>query len=219
MPSVDAFQMEVLHRAFRRGFRELTGLIEGVHANDTERSRLIGEHIDFFLVALHHHHAAEDELLWPKLLARVSLHQTEVQRIQDQHRQIAASVDSMERLMTPWKVTAELDLAGELAAEAQKLSHQIDEHLAEEERSVVPLIEQHLTPPEWQAFLELGSSYLSEDNITYGLVLAGMIHQGASPDEWQRFIGGSPIFVQYLWNERGTYTYAKYMSNLHAPPS
>jgi iron-sulfur cluster repair protein YtfE (RIC family) len=218
MASVDVFEMELLHRVYRKGFRELADLIEGVDADDTLRSDFVGAHIDFFLVALHHHHAAEDEVLWPKLHARVPLHQTTIKRIEDQHREIATSVDSLRRILAPWTATPELGLRAQLAAGAQKLSHQIDEHLAEEEQNVVPMINEQLTPPEWQEFLDLGSSFLSEDNLKYGLVLAGMIHDAASPQEWERFIAGAPIFVQYLWNERGNYTYAKYTAELNRSP-
>jgi hemerythrin-like domain-containing protein len=218
MSSVDAFEMGLLHRAYRKGFGELAELIEGVDADDTERSNFVGAHIDFLLVALHHHHAAEDEVLWPKLHAQVPLHQGEIRRIEDQHSEIATSVDSLRRILAPWTVTADAELGGQLAAGAQKLSHQIDEHLAEEEQNIVPLINEHLTRPEWQEFLDLGSSFLSEDNLTYGLVLAGMIRDGASPEEWERFIAGAPVFVQYLWNERGNYTYAKYNAELNRSP-
>jgi hemerythrin-like domain-containing protein len=218
MSSVDAFEMGLLHRAFRKGFRELPELIKGVEAEDSERSTLVGEHIDFMLVALHHHHAAEDELLWPKLHARVPLHEAEIQRIEDQHDEIAASMDSFERVLTKWALSAEPGLVGQLAAGAEQLSHRIDEHLTEEEQKIVPLINEHLTLGEWQEFLDLGSSFLSERNLKYGLVLAGMVLDGASPEEWQRFITGAPVFVQYTWNERGNYTYSKYRAELHRPP-
>ena len=69
--SIDALDMLVVHRVFRREFHDMSGLIAGVAAGDTARAKVVGEHLRFMLAALHHHHAAEDELVWPKLHSRV----------------------------------------------------------------------------------------------------------------------------------------------------
>jgi hypothetical protein len=74
---------------------------------------------------------------------------------------------------TPWwrstgispPALADLDAAlrggGELTAPVELLSAVVLDHLAHEEREVLPLIEQHLTRAQWRAFLHKERSRLS----------------------------------------------------------
>jgi hypothetical protein len=62
--------MAIVHAAFRRELAGATRLIESVDVGDTQRSGTVGRHVVFFADALHHHHAAEDVVIWPKLYAR-----------------------------------------------------------------------------------------------------------------------------------------------------
>ena len=66
MPS-DPFQMAMIHRTFRNEFGHISDLIRAVASRDTKRSGVVGSYCDNIISVLHHHHAAEDEVLWPKL--------------------------------------------------------------------------------------------------------------------------------------------------------
>ena len=61
--SIDAVDMMVVHRVFRREFQDMPGLIAAVAAGDTARAKVVGDHVKFMVDALHRHHAAEDELV------------------------------------------------------------------------------------------------------------------------------------------------------------
>ena len=80
----DTHAMVVVHRVFRREFDLLPDLIEGVRAGDTERAAVLAEHLTGLVGALHHHHQAEDDLIWPLLLERATLHQDLVHRMEAQ---------------------------------------------------------------------------------------------------------------------------------------
>jgi hypothetical protein len=62
----------------------------------------------------------------------------------EEHQQIPPALDG---------VDAALRGGGELAASVELLSSVVLDHLAHEEREVLPLIEQHLTRAQWRAFL------------------------------------------------------------------
>src|SRR4051812_7726675 len=70
-PMIDTSDMLFAHRVFRRELRSAPELIGGVEAGDTKRSALVADHLGYIVAGLHHHHAAEDELLWPPLRTRV----------------------------------------------------------------------------------------------------------------------------------------------------
>jgi hemerythrin-like domain-containing protein len=207
--------MALAHRAFRKGFRELAGLFRSVKAGDAKQSTLVGEHVDFMLTALHHHHAAEDELLWPKLHARAPRQEAEIERMEHQHSGIAASADKLRRLLSVWRLSAEPGLAGQLAAGAEQLSGRIDEHLVDEEQHIVPLINDYLTQLEWQECLDRWASILFASKLKYGLMLGGLILDNASSEEQRRFLAGVPLMPRMLLKLFAIRTYASYSAALH----
>jgi hypothetical protein len=61
--------MVLVHRLFRRELGNASDVIGGVAAGDVKRSGLVAGHLGHMVAGLHHHHAAENELVWPKLHA------------------------------------------------------------------------------------------------------------------------------------------------------
>jgi len=95
---------------------------------------------------LGNHHAAEDDDLWPVLrrALRDPASLAAVDAMVAEHQQIPSALAG---------VDAALRGGGELAAPVEHLSTVLLDHLAHEEREVLPLIEQHLTLAQWRAFL------------------------------------------------------------------
>src|SRR6478736_8119138 len=67
----DTRDMITVHRFLRREFRLAPGLVERVAPGDVQRAGVVGRHLDFMSEFLHHHHSAEDAVLWPVLVERV----------------------------------------------------------------------------------------------------------------------------------------------------
>ena len=65
-------EMRTIHSAFRRELGLAPGLLRSVEHGDRIRAGIVAVHLDFVDRFLHHHHTVEDDLLWPKLLHRVS---------------------------------------------------------------------------------------------------------------------------------------------------
>jgi hemerythrin-like domain-containing protein len=108
--------------------------------------------------SLHHHHAAEDELIWPNLHARVPTHDDEINRMENAHRAIAAAVDAAKAAGRPWAKTGRG--AEHLIGAAAGLIDVVDEYLDDEERKIVPLIEKSITAFEWKKAIARGASIL-----------------------------------------------------------
>jgi len=90
MPST-AVDMLVVHRVFRREFNGMPALIAAAPAGDTARAKVVGDHVKFMVAALHLHHAAEDELVWPTLQSRAPDHHADLQRMVDERTEIATA--------------------------------------------------------------------------------------------------------------------------------
>jgi iron-sulfur cluster repair protein YtfE (RIC family) len=104
---VDAFDMAIVHRVFRTELHDAPGLVRDVEAGDTERSAVVGAHLEFIVAALHHHHATEDELIWPKLHARAPASAGDITRMEQAHRGIANAEAKVKSILAPWVTSAE----------------------------------------------------------------------------------------------------------------
>ncbi|HEY6574853.1 MAG TPA: hemerythrin domain-containing protein [Mycobacterium sp.] len=148
--AVDAFEMAMVHRVFRDELHDAPGLVRGVGVGDTGRSTVVGAHLDFIVAGLHHHHAAEDELLWPKLRARVPAESAAVARMESAHHSIADATTRVQAMLPSWVRAPEASATERLAVEVEELSLRTGEHLTDEESAVVPLIDAHVTEQEWR---------------------------------------------------------------------
>jgi iron-sulfur cluster repair protein YtfE (RIC family) len=55
---------------------------------------VIADHLGYIVAALHHHHTAEDELLWPALYTRVpATCDLTIKQMEDAHAAIAEAVE------------------------------------------------------------------------------------------------------------------------------
>ena len=189
---IDAQDMTLVHRVFRREFNDIPGLIAAVPAGDTARAKVVADHLSFMVDGLHHHHAAEDELVWPKLLARAPAQQVEIRRMEEHHAGIAAAIGRVQSDLSAWNTTADRSACDRLLAAVAELSRLLVQHLDDEERNAVPLIEEHLTEDEWQEATKRGASFLSSHQ-RLGIVLGGLVLDYASPDEGRKFLAGVPM--------------------------
>jgi hemerythrin-like domain-containing protein len=141
----DVAFMRALHAALRRDLsrlREVAGQLDT--SAGAPATVLAGW--DAFRAQLDNHHSAEDEDLWPVLRQELSDpgELASVDAMVEEHQHIPPALDG---------VDAALRGGGELAASVELLSSVVLDHLAHEEREVLPLIEQHLTRAQWRAFL------------------------------------------------------------------
>lgn len=217
MPS-DPFQMAVIHRAFRSEFANLPGLIRGVAPGDAKRSTLVAKYLGNMISVLHHHHAAEDEELWPKLHARIPDRNNEIQRAEDEHVGIAALIERAQSVQPSWADSADPQLAERLATSIEELSSRIDQHLDDEEQNIVALIGEYITCEEWQAFIDRGAAYLTPHNLWFALAFVGFLLRDATPEERTRFVAAVPFAPRVLVKLLGRRAYTAYRTKLYGAP-
>jgi hemerythrin-like domain-containing protein len=203
----DTWDMIMVHRVFRREFRILPALVRAAGPGDLARAEALGEHVGHIAGALEHHHQAEDEMVWPLMLSRATLHADLINRMEAQHARLHEPLAGIDEVLPRWRATAsaaDRDVLADLIAQA---SVALDEHLSDEEREVCPLIEEHLTPAEWQAVGERGRQSIPNGKLA--LVFVGAILEEATPDERRRFLAELPAPARLLWRLTGERVYAK----------
>jgi hemerythrin-like domain-containing protein len=212
--TADTWDMVVIHKAFRREFALIPGLIRQVTDRDTRRSAVVADHIAYLADGLHHHHTTEDELLWPLLLERVGELDAElVHRMETQHETIASLLARANELLPVWRADASVTTGEELANVFDKVPVVLNEHLGEEEKEILPLCATHLSQAEWDAIGERG-----QEGIPKGLrafVALGGILQDATPRERARFLGQLPPPARLMWRVVGRGVYRREVTRIH----
>ncbi len=198
----------IIHRFFARESRLLAELVPGVAPGNRARAATLAAHFGDYRTALHHHHEAEDELLWPKLLARMDLDADVVLRMEAQHERIAATLGRASAAFAEWERTADAPVRDRLAAVLREHRSALAEHLHDEEGYVLPLIEEHLTVPEWDAFNTRAAAGVPARKR---LLLLGAILEDADPRERAYLLGGLPRPARLLWCLIGRPAYARRM--------
>jgi hemerythrin-like domain-containing protein len=202
----DTHDMLVVHRVFRRESRMLTELVSVVPAGDTARARVLADHFRDYAMGLHHHHSAEDDLLWPRLLARVDLEADLVLRMEAQHEKISATLDRITELLPEWERAAAVPVRDEIAFALAGHRAALVQHLEEEETHILPLAEEHVTAAEWG---ELGARFATETPKDKLLLFLGSLLEEATPEERAHMLGNLPVPARVIWWLVGRRKYAQ----------
>jgi hemerythrin-like domain-containing protein len=192
----DTEEMVIVHNCFRKQFGNLPGLIRAVPAGDVARAGVVIGHLTELLEGLHHHHANEDDYLWPLLLERVTADAALVLRMEEQHSRVEALVHRVSELSAGFAATGAPADGAALAAHLEQLTAVLAEHLVDEEQHILPLCEQVLTVPEWNELGERGRAGMPKDRL---LIQVGWLLDSADDRQRRRFLGELPLIAQALW--------------------
>ncbi|MBQ1015202.1 hemerythrin domain-containing protein [Micromonospora sp. M51] len=167
----DVRDMYMAHSALRREFSLLPQLVRDVTPGDTRRAEVVGAHAEMLCHILHLHHEGEDLLLWPLLLERGGAQATAiVPTMEAQHHAIEDAHAAVVALLPQWRRTGR---DGEQLADAlEQLRSALIEHMALEEKEILPLAERHVTAREWMRLGEHGMSKSSKKQLPLAFGLA-----------------------------------------------
>jgi hemerythrin-like domain-containing protein len=144
-PLTDVDHMRAMHNALRRGLARLDSVV--LHpAGPAQLSPQPAQACADLRGRLDRHHVARDADLWPVLRRQLAdlEDQPHIDRMVDEHRKLSTLI-----MKGDDAITNETDASAAFAA----LAAGVRDHLADEERHVVPLLERHLSPAQWRAFL------------------------------------------------------------------
>ncbi|MFE4695943.1 hemerythrin domain-containing protein [Streptomyces sp. NPDC056738] len=207
-------EMVVVHRVFRRESATLPRLVRAVPDGDTARGTRIAGALRDYTMGLHHHHHAEDELIWPLLRTRAPHDEELVGRMRLQHEEIDRTLAVVAEWLPVWERSADRISGEELALALDAHRAALLVHLDEEERSVLPLVAGHLTVAEWDLVGERGMDGIPKNKRMLAL---GAILEEATAEEQAYFLGRVPLIGRLLWRALGRRQYAAYRTAMRAP--
>ncbi|MFF5139698.1 hemerythrin domain-containing protein [Streptomyces sp. NPDC013157] len=207
-------EMIVVHRVFRRESALLPRLVRAVPDGDRARAARVAAALRDYTLGLHHHHHAEDELIWPLLRDRAAHDEALVDRMTEQHEAIDRTLTAVAEWTPVWEGSGDRIPAEELALALDAHRIALLEHLDEEEQSLLPLVAEHLTVPEWELVGQRGLEGLPKNKRMLAL---GAILEEATPEESAYFLGKVPLIGRLLWRAVGRRQYAAYRRSMRAP--
>jgi hypothetical protein len=207
--------MLVVHQSFRDAFARMPSLVIAVPAHDTERASVVADHIELILEFLHLHHKGEDDLLWPKLLERApgSLHPT-LRLMDSQHVQIDALVTESSAVLRAWRADAGVADRDKLAGLLGLLGTALTDHLAIEEKDMLPVVGDYLTAGEWH---ELGDHAINGLPKSKLFVIFGMLAARAEPDVVKLMLSTAPLVPRLIMPLLGPRAYASHARRVYGP--
>jgi hemerythrin-like domain-containing protein len=208
---IEVRDMAIVHRTFRAAYDESARLVRAEASPSPERVTFLADHVAMCLGLLHNHHASEDLLLWPKLLERAPDQAATVQRVADQHHEVAAAIDRAEAANRAWRQNPDAQERHELADALEALNAALQTHLDDEEQHVVPLAATTLTQEEWNEIGEHSRSEIPKDRL---FVAFGMLLEPLSDEDRRYMLAEVPGFVKLLWRFVGQRSWHKYATQL-----
>ena len=165
-PEADLLAFTLIHRALRSGARLLADAVTGIAAGrpcDRDRQRSIVHLAHSVLHEITTHHQREDDVLWPVVVASVEGAEStrvELADLSDEHVALHAVLGRAERALPEFARDAG-EGAAELGTAMTEIADLLDEHIAEEEREVFPVIREHVSAPDFarvEALFRTGTS-------------------------------------------------------------
>lgn len=201
------------HTMFRREFGLMPGLVRAVTPGDTQRAKLVADHIALVSGVLGQHHAGEKRHIWPRLRERCPQESGPlVDVLEDQHHAIHTRLLRVSKALQPWRNSASARARNALAGAIDQLIAVITEHLALKEERVVPLIVKHITDAEYAALAQEHAARIPPGKLP---AVLGMTMYHGDPAVSDMILAQMPVEVRPAIKDLAMRAYAAYATDLH----
>lgn len=192
----DVRGMIMAHDAFRWSLLPAPALVRAVEPGDVRRAAVVARHVETILTVLEGHHTSEDELLWPRLLERVPEELAPVVHLMEgQHAQIHDDLEQTRALLPRWRSGAAAADRDRLAAAVEALVQALTEHMAAEERHVLPLAARSVSDAEWA---ELGDRGIRKIPFGFLPTAFGIMRHVGDPEVVAADLAKAPLPIR-VW--------------------
>ncbi|NMO01550.1 hemerythrin domain-containing protein [Gordonia sp. TBRC 11910] len=193
---VDPFMMYLMHHAFRRDLDSFSKAVAQTPLDDRATWQALEQRWIAFSEALHHHHSAEDAVLWPHLIDHTPPAQAAVlHAMSAEHSEIDPLLDAcgtgFAQLAHGPDGAARERLTSVVAATRDCLS----EHLAHEETGAMALVQDSLTHEQWLALEKQFSTGVKPTAI---FVMVPWLLKGLDADDRKAALARVPFVMTVI---------------------
>lgn len=209
----DVRDMLVVHQAFRDAYGRMPDLVRSVPAGDADRAGVVCDHADLIDDFLHLHHKGEDELLWPKLIARgpSDLRPT-LALLEEQHKEIDNLLTESSSLRREWRGGVDAATGEKLADCVHQLGQKLSEHLSIEEERVLTVADEYISAEEWHKIGEHAINGLPKKKLA---IIFGMLASIAEPEVVTLMLTTAPLVPRLIMPFLGPRAFAAHMKRVY----
>ena len=213
----DTRVMGVIHSIYRRELRLAGETVRGVAEGDVARAAVVADHLQLVHDNLHHHHTAEDDLLWPLLLQRVPEELAPlVHLMEQQHAKVEELLAAIGTRLPQWRARGEAGDRDELADLHDQLYLHLVEHMDAEEERLLPIASRNVTQEEWEA---MGAAARAGTPRSQSLLVLGMIVYDGDPEIVAHMLSAAPAPVRWLLPRLARRAYARHARAVYGTPT
>lgn len=160
--ATDLLGMRLIHRVMRHDAARLAQVADRALHHPAEfddtRFAAIADYLTMYVSSVNHHHEVEDESLFPLIKDTAGPH-VDMSELTEDHHALVALLDSLEGYAGEMRARKN-EAGGQppeharrgLAQTLAELRDLLDEHIAEEEAQLFPIITAHVPARRWQKF-------------------------------------------------------------------
>lgn len=195
----------LIHEAFRRDIGRLSASVRASRVDQPTASRLRA-HWSFVNDQLHHHHQVEDDSLWP--LVRPKLQGRDAQlavldEMEAEHVALQPRCRAVEDGFAAFSKEPTESTGTDLGSHLDDLGSELGAHLDSEETHCFPVIDEALSPAEFEAF---GKATAKAIGMRGSARFFPWIFDGADPVERKAVLSMPPppvrVLCKYAWEPK-----------------
>ncbi len=216
---LDINGMYLAHHAFRRDLDSFARAAARTPVAETEVWQALGGRWEHFSYVLHHHHAAEDEVLWRQLLALVDGEgdaegRATLEAMEAEHHRIDPLLAGCAEGFARMAAGPDEETRGRLAGCVAGTRDVLAAHLRHEETGALPLVQRLLSQEGWNRVEEAASAGTSFSRTRF---LVPWVADGLTrPQLRAAFATLGTSFRVLLWTTRRRYAAETALAFRHA---
>lgn len=203
-PEVDLTGFRLIHRTMRSGTRMLAQAVQGIAHDERctrDRQRAIVTFTRHVVHEIHCHHEREDDVLWAVIAASVG-GKLDLTPLSDDHVELAKLLTRVEQALPQFARDPSVG-APLLAPALIELADLLDEHIAEEEERVFPIIREHVSTRDFEHCEAQFRKGMSAGHLLF--VLAWMADNCAAEEKTRLLAAGGAMIRLMLRVGEGRY--------------
>lgn len=207
----DVRDMAIVHQYYRREFTLAPQIVRDLDPADNRRRQAAQEWFAGTLLAMHHHHIAEDELMYPLMQGHTPQELLDLMEVQ--HQAVDRGVRAVEAKLAAW-IADEPESAENLAQAFDELRPVLIKHLDDEERLIVPLIAESVTAEDYRL---MGTSGNDRYEPHYLMMSFGAMIEQCSAQDADFMLSHLTPEVRNSWYDHVGGEYRALMALLRGP--
>lgn len=145
--------MQIAHRVMLRDLDRTIGVTMAMADRGVDitrrRVRAVVRYLESMVDSIHHHHRAEDDILWPVIELRAGAH-VDLTALTEDHEALIPKLDGLAETVRQFEASPSRRSAAVVAGRLVDVRNTLAEHIAEEERDTLPVIRRYLSVSDWQ---------------------------------------------------------------------